>query len=286
MSNCAQSHAIDLKHRRFLTAPDLHWLKWSPSLGRWGFEPHNSVGVNILIAFFCSIVHGYHRQGQTIAGIDVPLDWLLERCFGPALSRSTIQRLLKITEGLGLINCPTKRPGNNGKRIEFTRKISDICIHGSACYPARSQKDRNSPNSNRQFYNKPERVRVYDGSVQAHVKLKRIEPTLKSLMIVLKKIGVDELSRKRVFRKCQIEIARLGSSDATRNLIDWKYYRAKWPSMSFTEREGVARVDILPIVRAKPQQKAENRDEKPFNEDGSPKIRRAILASLGENPNV
>lgn len=270
--------------KRFVKSNDLHWIKWSFSPDRWGFELDSKWYVNTLLAFFCSVINAYSRQGQTIDGIDVPLDWLLDRCFGPTLSRSALQRALKAIEVIDLIECPRQRPGNNGKRIIFTPTLLHICLHRSTRHPARSEKDQSSSNSNRQFYNKLERVRVIDPPTPAHEKLKRIEPTLKSVMIVLKKTGVDELGRKRIFRRCQIEIARLGDSDrSATNLIDWDFYCSKWPSMSFSEREGTARVDILPILMPKKKQPAENCEKTDVPDSERLEIRRQILKSLGKN---
>lgn len=271
------------KRLRIVTAYDLHWIWWGFSPDRWAFTPQKRWYLNTLLAYFCTVINAYSREGQECQGIDVPLDWLLERCFGPSLSRSTLKRALTALEG-EFIECPRMRPGNKGKRIIFTAKLSDICLHGSKRPTAGSGKDRIVPTPNRRFHKRPERVRVNKEHNQAGNKLPRIADTLKSVMIVAKKVGVDELGRKRLFRACMLELARLDEpKQAKRNLIDWEYYRAKWSRLSFPEREGIARLEILPVF-IPPKTKGQKKPKPAIIPDENPKeIRKLILQSLGVN---
>lgn len=250
--------------KRIVKARDLHWIKWSFSPDRWGFARFDKWYCNTLLAYFCSVINAYTKQGQQCHGVDVPLDWLLDRCFGSTLSKGTLKRALRALDG-DLIECPRKRPGNDGKRIIFTQKLCDIVLHGSTCPVSRSVKDRKVINNRRV------NVKLVNTGLdrQPARSGKRINEVLKSLLKVAEKKGIDELSQKRLFARCSTEIERLNTPSSIKNLIDWAYYGEKWPRMSFNEREGIVRSDIWPVLFPK-----ENRKESPEL------IRALILKSL------
>lgn len=269
MENFAFCAPSPQQNRRIVKARDLHWIKWSFSSDRWGFSLQSKWYLNTLLAYFCSVINAYSKQGQRCDGIDVPLDWLLERVFGPTLSRATLKRALDTLKTEGWIDCPRKRPGNTGKRIIFSKKLSDIGLHGSRCTPSDPNKDRKVI-SNRQV-NQSDCIEKKTVPAQ---KKQSIDPVLKSLLIAAEKMGVDELGLKRLFRICSTELERLGAPAENKNLVDWKFYRSKWRGMSFVEREGCARVDILPLFIPK-------KEPEPDTNESPEEIRAIILKSLG-----
>jgi len=95
------------------------------------------------------------------------------------------------------------------------------------------------------------------------------------MLIVAEQMGVDELGLKRLFRLGMTEIERLGTPTEQKNLVDWQYYRGKWRGMTFPEREGVARLEILPLFLQPKKQQADIVEETPKE------IRALILRSLG-----
>ena len=277
MRRAALISPINDRKKRIVTAKDLHWIKWSFSPDRWGFSLQEKWYLNTLLAFFCSVINAYSKQGQEIGGIDVPLDWLLDRCFGPSLSRSTLKRALEALKG-DFIDCPRKRPGNQGKRILFNQNLCDICLHGSTRATFRNNKDRKGLESKRQVNTK--QLNTNKEELPANEK-KRIPDVLKTLLIVARDRGVDELGQKRLFARCMAEIERVNRPGSEKNLIDWEYYREKWRKMGFTAREGIARVDILPVLLPKERKKPENRKPDIIEPENPVEIRKLILKSLG-----
>ena len=287
MPNFAFNLPVQQQQQRIVAAQDLHWIKWSFSLDKWCFPLRSKWFENTLLAFFCSVICAYSRQNQQIDGLDVPLKWLLERCFGPSLSLSSLKRALNALKEAGFLVLPRKRPGPQGKRIIFSPTLCDIALQRSARPSSGSDKDRRISET-KSFNKEPERARVNIDPVPAK-KLERIDPVVKSVMVTAKKLGIEEGRRKRLFRLCMIELARLGTGSEWRNSVDWEYYRPKWLSMTWGEREGLAALDILPLILPSETKKQESRkpdiienlpDEKPGE------IRAKILKSLGMKEGV
>ena len=282
MPNCAFSLPIPQQKQRIVTAPDLHWIKWCFSLEKWGFPLRSKWWENTLLAFFCSVICAYSKQNQQIDGLDVPLEWLLERCFGPSLSRRSIKRGLDALRDAGFLILPRKRPGNNGKRILFSPELYAICLHESDRPSSGSDKDRKISETN-SFNKEPERARADVDPVPAK-KLERIDPVVKSVMLTAKKLGIEERIRKRLFRLCMIELARLGTGSELRNSVDWEYYRPKLLSMTWGERVGLAALDILPLILPTETKKHEIKKAdiiENLPDENPAKIRAKILQSLG-----
>ena len=173
----------------------------------------------------------------------------------PYGSKTTIRRALSHLVMLGYCTVTSRRDGvlirfNMERLAYWTEKKTDtVTPINTSSYNSHIQSPKNGedPTENNNCVNT-----CYSGNTSKlqHVKtVKWHHPVIYTLFIVLTRLRAPD--RAPLISRAELEIAAESSGNelVSPSGVPWADHESRWPSMSHSEREGIARADILPALR-------------------------------------